>query len=138
MAHPSTITFARSSLTPPVTCKWSFPPVAIFRSPLPRRFSKLPLLRTNQFRTTPPEGRNMKQTKRGKIPVFTVADHLKVQMQIEQRAHELWLAGGSRQDTALNNWLKAEREVVEEFIQEVTQLWTVGSTPNARSSKILS
>ena len=58
----------------------------------------------------------MKQIKRGKIPVFTVSDHLKVQVQIEQRAHELWLAGGSRQDTALDNWLNAEREVLEDFI----------------------
>ena len=58
----------------------------------------------------------MKQTGR-KVPVFTVADHLKVQMEIEQRAHELWLAGGSHQDTALDNWLNAERQVLEEFIQ---------------------
>jgi len=58
----------------------------------------------------------MKQT-RGKVPDFTVANHLKVQMQIERRAHKLWLAGGSRQDTALDNWLNAEREVLEEFIQ---------------------
>ena len=58
----------------------------------------------------------MKQT-RGKVPTFTVADHLKVQMEIEQRAHELWLAEGSRQDTSLDNWLRAEREKLEEFIQ---------------------
>ena len=57
----------------------------------------------------------MKQTRR-KVPVFTVADHLKVQMEIEQRAHELWLAEGSRQDAALENWLNAEREVLEDFI----------------------
>jgi hypothetical protein len=57
----------------------------------------------------------MKQIKRAKIPVFTVADHLKVQMEIEQRAYELWL-GGSRQDTALDNWLNAEREVLKDFI----------------------
>ena len=57
----------------------------------------------------------MKQIKRGKIPVFTVSDHLKVQVQIEQRAYELWL-GGFRQDTALDNWLNAEREVLEDFI----------------------
>ena len=57
----------------------------------------------------------MKQT-RGKVPVFTVADHMNVQMKIEQRAHELWLAGGSRQDTSLDNWLRAEREVLEDFI----------------------
>ena len=58
----------------------------------------------------------MKQTKRGKIPVFTVTEHLKVQEQIEQRAYELWLAGGSHQDIALDNWLNAEREVLEDFI----------------------
>ena len=79
----------------------------------------------------------MKQT-RGKVPVFTVADHLKVQMEIEQRARELWLAGGSRQNTTLDNWLKAEREVVEEFIQELTPLWPVGARPNPRSPKISS
>ena len=58
----------------------------------------------------------MKQSRR-KVPVFTVADHLTVQMEIEQRAHELWLTGGSCQDTALHNWLRAETEVLEEFIQ---------------------
>ena len=58
----------------------------------------------------------MKQT-RGKVPAFTVADHLKVQMQIEQRAHELWLAEGAHENTALDNWLNAEHEVLEEFIQ---------------------
>jgi hypothetical protein len=57
----------------------------------------------------------MKQIKRAKIPVFTVADHLKVQMEIEERAYELWL-GGSRQDSALDNWLNAEREVLDDFI----------------------
>jgi len=58
----------------------------------------------------------MKQI-RSKVPVFTVADHLKVQMQIEQRAHELWLAEGAHENTALDNWINAEREVLEEFIQ---------------------
>ena len=53
---------------------------------------------------------------RPKVPVFTVADHLKVQMQIEQRAYELWLARGSHQNGALENWLRAEREVLEDFI----------------------
>ena len=62
----------------------------------------------------------MKRTKREKIPVFTVADHLKVQEQIEQRAYELWLAGGSHQNGALENWVRAEREVLEDFIQART------------------
>lgn len=58
----------------------------------------------------------MKQIRRGRSPVFTVAEHLKVQEQIEQRAYELWLAGGSHQDIALDHWLNAEREVLEDFI----------------------
>ena len=62
----------------------------------------------------------MKQIKRGKIPVFTVAEHLNVQKQIEQRAYELWLAGGSHQNGALENWVRAEREVLEDFIQART------------------
>ena len=62
----------------------------------------------------------MNRIKRGKSPVFTVVDHLKVQKQIEQRAYELWLAGGSHQNGALENWVRAEREVLEDFIQART------------------
>ena len=62
----------------------------------------------------------MKQIKRGKLPIFTVADHLKVQEQIEQRAYELWLTAGSRQNGALENWVRAEHEVLGDFIQART------------------
>jgi len=62
----------------------------------------------------------LKQIKREQIPGFTVAEHLKVQEQIEQRAYELWLARGSRQNGALDNWVRAEREVLEDFIQAGT------------------
>ena len=62
----------------------------------------------------------MKQIKRGKIRVFTAADHLKVQEQVEQRAYERWLAGGSHQNGALENWVRAEREVLEDFIEART------------------
>src|SRR5213594_3279659 len=48
-------------------------------------------------------------------PDFTPAEHLLVQKQIEQRALQLWRAGGSRADTALSDWLQAEREIVEQF-----------------------
>jgi hypothetical protein len=58
----------------------------------------------------------MKQIKRYESPVFTVDDHLRVQEQIEKRAHELWRAGGCRQDAALDDWLHAERELLEDFI----------------------
>jgi hypothetical protein len=48
---------------------------------------------------------------------FTKEEHLGVQEQIERRARELWCAGACRQDTALNDWLQAEREVLEQFIR---------------------
>src|SRR5580700_9803376 len=49
--------------------------------------------------------------------IFTAEEHLKVQEQIERRARELWCAGGCRHGTALNDWLQAEREVLEQFIR---------------------
>jgi len=48
--------------------------------------------------------------------VFTVEEHLRAQEQIERLAHDLWSAGGCRHGTALNDWLEAEREVLEQFI----------------------
>jgi len=58
----------------------------------------------------------MKQTKREKTPVFTVAEHLNVQEQIERRAYELWWARCCQQGAALDDWVRAEREVLEDFI----------------------
>ncbi len=48
--------------------------------------------------------------------IFTAREHLGAQEQIERRAHELWCAGGCRHDTALKDWLQAEREILEQFI----------------------
>ena len=48
--------------------------------------------------------------------VFTAEEHLEAQRQIERRAGELWCAGGCRRGAALNDWLQAEREVLEQFI----------------------
>src|ERR1700720_176113 len=47
---------------------------------------------------------------------FRAAEHLRVQQEIELRAHELWRAQGCRQGDALGDWLRAEREVLEQFI----------------------
>jgi hypothetical protein len=47
---------------------------------------------------------------------FTSGEHLGVQEQIERRARELWFRGGCRHGTALNDWVQAEREVLERFI----------------------
>ena len=79
------------------------------------RFSRPVREQTNAFRRA-----SMKQATRsnkGEGPLFTANDHLRAQMQIEQRAYELWRARGCRQDGALDNWLQAEGEVLEEFIR---------------------
>src|SRR5258708_33591823 len=49
-------------------------------------------------------------------PFFTVHDHLRVQRQIEERAHDLWCAGGCSGLSALADWLQAEREILEQFV----------------------
>jgi hypothetical protein len=48
--------------------------------------------------------------------IFSGPEHIRVQQEIERRAHELWCAGGCRDGTALNDWLHAEGEVMEKFI----------------------
>ena len=48
--------------------------------------------------------------------IFTAEEHLVVQEQIERRAHEIWGLGGYCHGTALNDWVKAECEIVENFI----------------------
>ena len=58
----------------------------------------------------------MKQTKRAKIPVFTIDDHLRVQQQIEKRAYEIWQTRSRQQDSALDDWVRAEHEVLEDLI----------------------
>jgi hypothetical protein len=58
----------------------------------------------------------MKDRKQGARRVeLTVEEHLWLHRRMEQRAHELWLAGGGRRKTALENWLQAERETWGEF-----------------------
>jgi len=47
---------------------------------------------------------------------FRAEEHLKVQQEIERLAHKLWCAQGCRQGGALGDWLRAEREVLEQFI----------------------
>jgi hypothetical protein len=56
------------------------------------------------------------ETRTQKAPLFTVDDHLRVQHQIEVRANELWRAGGCREDSALSDWLRAERDALLEFV----------------------
>jgi Protein of unknown function (DUF2934) len=51
------------------------------------------------------------------LPAAIIPDmeqHLRVQTQIQQRAQQLWLAGNNRLEDTLENWLRAEREVMQE------------------------
>jgi hypothetical protein len=52
---------------------------------------------------------------------FTVEEHLRVQREIEERAHRFWFAKGCALKNALNDWLKAEDEVLAEFVKARTQ-----------------
>jgi hypothetical protein len=45
------------------------------------------------------------------VMVLAMEQHLRAQTRIEQRAQELWFAGGG--GNALADWLRAESEVVQ-------------------------
>ncbi len=47
--------------------------------------------------------------------IFDATERLRVRTQTKQRAYQLWLAGGCRPGRALNDWLRAEAEVMAEF-----------------------
>jgi hypothetical protein len=57
---------------------------------------------------------------RGQSP-FTIEEHLQVQREIEERAHRFWLAKGCALKSALDDWLKAEAEVLAEFVKMLAQ-----------------
>jgi len=65
-------------------------------------------------------------------PLFTVEDHLRVQQQIEARANELWRAGGCCDGTALSDWLRAEREVLEQFVLAYDLAQPAGQEPDRK------
>ena len=48
---------------------------------------------------------------------FTFEEHLQVQRQIEQRANRLWRAHGRDGSRTFDHWLKAETEMLAEFIK---------------------
>ena len=52
---------------------------------------------------------------------FTREEHLRVQREIEERAHRFWLAKGCALKSALNDWLLAEAGVLAEFVKNRTQ-----------------
>jgi len=62
--------------------------------------------------------------------VFAAEEHLRVQQEIERRAGELWCAGGCRPNTALDDWLLAEGEVIEQFIRAYPGRYGCGQVSN--------
>jgi hypothetical protein len=67
------------------------------------------------------------------VPVpneFTLEEHLRVQREIEERAHRSWFAKGCALTSALNDWLKAEAEVLAEFVTARTQRPPAPPVPN--------
>jgi DUF2934 family protein len=69
----------------------------------------------------------MNRTRHSNAYAFTAAEHLRVQQEIEERAHDFWRKRAERPDNALNNWLRAESEVVARFIR--TRLWFADFQP---------
>lgn len=67
---------------------------------------------------------------------FTIEDHLRVQREIEERAHRFWFAKGCALKSALNDWLKAEDEVLAEFVNARTQRQPVPSASNKTQTQI--
>jgi len=66
---------------------------------------------------------------------FTIEEHLNVQRKIEERAHRFWLTNGCALRSTLNDWLKAENEVLAEFMKTRTPRHPVQSTPRETKTK---
>jgi hypothetical protein len=56
------------------------------------------------------------KTKQHKTIIATAKSSLdpNLRLQIERRAHEIWMAGGSRHGEDITHWLQAENEVLEQ------------------------
>ena len=46
-------------------------------------------------------------------PDLSAADHLRAQLEIERRAHDLWRSRGCRPNAGLADWIEAEGEILE-------------------------
>ena len=66
---------------------------------------------------------------------FTIEEHLRVQREIEKRARRFWFAKGCALKNALDDWLKAEAEVLAEFATMLTQHQEVQSASGATGKK---
>jgi hypothetical protein len=68
-----------------------------------------------------PKLKEKRQSRLSKQSPFTIEEHLQVQWEIEERAHRFWFAKGCALKSALDDWLKAENEVLAEFAKMLTQ-----------------
>jgi hypothetical protein len=66
---------------------------------------------------------------------FTIEEHLRVQREIEERAHRFWFAKGCALKSALDDWLKAEAEVLAEFAKMLTQRQQMQSASGEMQTK---
>ena len=65
-----------------------------------------------------PAGKTPRSPRTGRAtqPLFTLEEHLRLQRRIEERARQIWRAGGRRQGNPLSDWVQAEIETLAEFI----------------------
>jgi Protein of unknown function (DUF2934) len=63
---------------------------------------------------------------------FTIEEHLRVQREIEERAHRFWFAKGCALKNALDDWLKAEAEVLAEFAKTLPAMNIVNNIHSLR------
>jgi hypothetical protein len=69
---------------------------------------------------------------------FTTEEHLRVQGEIEHRARRFWFEKGCALNCALNDWLKAENEVLTEFakmLMQHQQMQPVSSKAQTKTEK---
>jgi hypothetical protein len=71
---------------------------------------------------------------RPQVP-FMTEEHLRVQREIEERAHRHWFAKGCALKNALDDWLKAEAEVLAEFAKTLTQRHQTQPASNGTQTK---
>ena len=65
--------------------------------------------------------RSAKGAQRLRQNAFSAEEHATVQQKIEANAYRYWCANGCRSNTMLDDWLKAENEVVAAFIMRRTR-----------------
>jgi hypothetical protein len=66
---------------------------------------------------------------------FTCEEHLLVQWQIEERARRIWSANGFASQYSLDDWLKAEDEVLTEFARARMQSGRMQMAPRLEQDK---